>query len=241
MIDPRLISSGIESGRSLAGQGPPIREMLGMKMQQNQVIAEIMKELLKAHMTDIADLRKTQFNFYYKALTDPNLDDERDPKTGKSPREVALDKIMDMDMSGWGAFESMFSGKLGKKDKVVGAPITGGAQDILAETSQAPENYYTTRATTNRPSFMQGAGRVAGQTAMAPIRGMTTGVDTLLRGLKRPGTTATIGKVAGQAATAPVAPFQALINKGKDQYGFIPGQSKYKGYIYIGNNQWQKQ
>ena len=109
MIDPRVVSSGIQAGRSLAPQGPPIQEMLGMKMQNNQMIAEIMQSLLKQHMSDVGDLRKMQMNLYYKALTDQDVLDPAE-------RQKNADNILSMDMSRFLGFNSMLKGGFGGKD-----------------------------------------------------------------------------------------------------------------------------
>jgi len=204
MIDPRLISSGIQTGRTLAPQGPPIQEMLGMKMQQNQAIAEIMKELLKAHMSDVSDLRKTQWTMAYKGLTDPNLE----PKE----QQAAYDRIMNMDVSKWLGYKSILGGFGGGKDTTGATDTTGGAAEVL--TPKTPET------PVEKPSFANKAGSFMGNAAMAPLQAAgapMAGFDALMQGLKRPG------------ATTP----------GKDQYGYTIGQT-YKGYKYIGNNQWQK-
>jgi hypothetical protein len=217
MFDSRVLASGIQTGRSLAPQGPPIQEMLGMKMQQNQAIAEIMKELLKAHMTDISDLRKMQLNLYYKALVDPNVDDTIDPKTGLSPREVIANKFLNMDLTRFGALNSALSGGFGGKDTT-----GGGGEELLTpktETAKAP-SFMNRMSNFLKPSPAISNFQIPqGETApVSSIRGMNPEMDSLMRGLK------------GKTATT---------TGGKDQYGHTIGEM-YKGYKYIGNNQWQK-
>ena len=165
-----------------------------------------MKELLKQHQSDLADIRKTQFSYAYKALTDPDIDDER------VDREALVERIMGMDLSRFGMFQQMFQG-------MAGGGAGGGAQDFLqpktatptpVPETQGPANYYrgAGRANVGRPMSGQGRnlGRLVAETAT---------------GAAFPG-------VSAPASTLPA-----------NRERFTIGQ-EYKGYRYIGNNQWKK-
>ena len=163
-----------------------------------------MKELLKQHQSDLADIRKTQFSYAYKALTDPDIN------TDEVNRDELVEKILGMDLSRFGMFQQMFKGMgagSGAEDFL--KPKTATPTPTPTET-QAPNNYYrgAGRANVGRP--MSGQGRNLGRL-----------VAETTAGAAFPG-------VSAPASTLPA-------NKER----FSIGQ-EYKGYRYIGNNQWKK-
>jgi hypothetical protein len=203
--------------------------MLGMKMQQNQVIMEIMKELLKTHMSDMASLRKGQWDLWYKAREKAGA---AMGEKEKAYYENLASEIEEKDFTRWGAFKGTLQGFGGKNTTAEGAGGAdlatkfglGGGEDFLKPPTEL--------STSEKPPMMNRIKNAAtpvmrgmGQAAVAPFNAMTAGVpagvDAMLKGLRGP-------RGAGAPARA-----------GKDQYGHTIGEI-YKGYKYIGNNQWQK-
>jgi hypothetical protein len=90
--------------------------MLGLEMQRNQQIADFMQGLIKQHQSDIADMRKTQWNLAYKAWTDPNIEEEVDKEgnivqTAQERRESLANSILSWNPTRFGMIQSATSGE----------------------------------------------------------------------------------------------------------------------------------
>lgn len=119
---------------------------------------EAMKELLKQYQSDIADIRKTQFSYAYKALSDPDIN------TDEVNRDELVEKIMSMDLSRFGMFQQMFQG-------LAGGGTGGGAQDFLQPKTAAKTPDYRSETATRAPVGVLGMGDYyKSSAARAPAR-----------------------------------------------------------------------
>lgn len=229
MLDSRVIASGIQSGRSLAKQAPPIQEMLGMKMQQNQTIMEVMKELLKTHMSDMESLRKGQWDLWYKAREKAG-DSTLDQETKKYYEDLATE-IEKKDFSRWGGLKGTLMGFGGEDatggEGAGGADLAtkfglggGGGADFLAS---KPETVAPTQSTSQRMgSNLRGIGQFLADHRGQNIAGQGWASKDFMQGLRKPSMTTGGGRVTvvspdGKTGSIPANQLQQALTAGYKQ------------------------
>jgi hypothetical protein len=212
--------------------------MLGMRMQQNQAIMDVMKELLKAHQSDISDLRKTQLTGYNRLIEQAaNAQAMGNMKLYKSLKGEA-DEYLSRDFSNFGMAAQLLNGGTGgMKDHVLGPEenkgwsifdmFSGGRGRRSAPADQAGQMLSPTPPQTQAPEMA--------------YTGMSYNPTQIIQPPQR---TQAPARPAPKVQMAPQTAPQA---QGLDQFGHTMGEvqvatrGQYKGrsFKYIGNDQWQ--